>query len=184
LEYAEIRGTLTLVGVAYVALAAHGLAPDVFPVPPSAWHFHGGRVSEESFVRSHALGVPDSGPTLAVLHAWVWLENPAGLFATDNWSLPFARLGLELPDTLDDAPARALALAAPGGEAYVIALRRALDRPDSAQASQLGFEVARTAAALREWLSTRPAGSTLGEQDLAVLTEAWERLAPLRPHHP
>jgi hypothetical protein len=171
LEYAEIRGTLTLVGVAYVALSVHGRAPDVFPVPRTAWHFHGGTISEESFVRSHALGVPDSGPTLAVLHAWIWLENPAGLFATDNWSLPFARLGLDLGSDPDPAAAQALALAAPGGESYVTALLRALGRPDSTG------DVARTASALRQWLSTRPPHSPLGREDLTVLSEAWGRLS-------
>ncbi|MGH2607939.1 MAG: hypothetical protein ACRDHF_02515, partial [Tepidiformaceae bacterium] len=149
LEYADIRGTLTLVGVAYVSLATGGRVPDAFPVSPEAWHFHGGTVSEESFVRGHALGEPaDSAgaPRLAVLHAWIWLDNPAGVFRTDNWSLPFARVGLEAPPGVTRGAAEAMALAAPGGEAYMAALLKAVGRPDSVEAAALGGLVAEAAA--------------------------------------
>src|SRR5438034_4029628 len=96
LEYAEIDGVPTLVGVAYAVLVSADTAPASLPVPKAAWHFHQGTVDEESFLRSHA-GVDHMtpgrpGPRLAVVHAWIWLDNPDGLLATDNWALPYARL--------------------------------------------------------------------------------------------
>src|SRR5437773_8658620 len=104
LEYAELNGKLTLVGVAYAVLVKSDTAPASLPVPAAAWHFHQGTIEEESFLRAHA-GVSHEmhstpGPRLAIMHAWIWLDNPDGLFATDNWALPYARLGLDVPRSI------------------------------------------------------------------------------------
>jgi hypothetical protein len=126
LEYAMIDGAPTLVGAAFAVLLQPGESPPSagLPVDRAAWHYHGGTVSEESFVLGHAQqehGSPDK-PRVAVLHVWAWLDNPAGPFATDNWALPYLRLGLEPPtDPPRAATAHALALAA-GGVGYYEAL--------------------------------------------------------------
>src|SRR6266704_6069639 len=138
LEYAELNGTPTLVGVAYAVLVMSDTAPPSLPVPAAAWHFHQGTVDEESFLRSHA-GVTHvmpgpPGPRLAVVHAWIWLDNPDGLLATDNWALPYARLGLLVPAHGSRAAARALALAAgDGGRMYLEALIHAVGQPNESE---------------------------------------------------
>jgi hypothetical protein len=48
---------------------------------------------------------------LFVLHAWVWTPNPDGVFVTDNWTLPYARLGVAPPATRARNAACTLALA-------------------------------------------------------------------------
>jgi hypothetical protein len=147
LEYAELNGTVTLVGVAYAVLVNGDTAPASLPVPAAAWHFHQGTVDEESFLRSHAGAdhvTPGPGPRLAVVHAWIWLDNPDGLLATDNWALPYARLGLRVPPNGSRAAARALALAAgDGGRMYLEALIHAVGQPSDSEAAALANVVRR-----------------------------------------
>ena len=65
---------------------------------------------EESFRGHEASPSIDGAPRLAILHAWVWAPNPDGVFVTDNWTLPFVRLGLVLPNADDRNASRAASL--------------------------------------------------------------------------
>ena len=190
LEYAEIGGRTTLVGVAYAKLVRDTVPPAGLPVPASAWHFHQGTVEEESFLRSHAgMHVApghETEPRIAVLHAWIWLENPDGLLATDNWALPYARLGYRMPPGASHEAARALALAAgDGGRHYVEALLRAVGRPSAAEDQALVLLVERHQAAILALLPSDPKtlaqcwSELLGDVRAAVRPEVWERLAVL-----
>jgi len=159
LEYAEIEGRPTLVGVAYAKLVHDATPPAGLPVPAAAWHFHQGTVEEESFLRSNAglvHGAPAGTrePRIAVLHAWIWLENPGGLLATDNWALPYARLGYRMPAGASHDAGHAVALAGGGdaGRAYVEALLRAVGRPSPAEQQALARLVERHQAAARALL--------------------------------
>lgn len=187
LEYAEISGRLTLVGVAYAVLVKDGSPPHSFPVPAAAWHFHQGTVEEESFLRSHAgLGHATPGPKIAVLHAWIWLDNPDGVLATDNWALPYARLGYRVPLRTSHAAARALALAAgDGGRRYLEALLHAVGQPSDEEMKTLSAVVNRHQAIAR---AQAPNAATLeacwgglwDEVKANVRPEVWERLEALR----
>jgi hypothetical protein len=187
LEYADIAGRPTLVGVAYAKLVRDGSPPRGLPVPPGAWHFHQGTVEEESFLRSHA-GVAHAmpGPQIAVLHAWIWLDNPDGLLATDNWALPYARLGYATPAGAPRDAARALALAAgAGGRAYLEALLHAVGQPNAEESGVLAAIVARHQTAAR---ALAPNVANLegcwvhlwDDVKVAVRPEVWERLAAVR----
>jgi hypothetical protein len=128
LEYISVEGRPVLAGVAYAQLAYEEAPQSPIPAPSSAWHYHAGSVDEESFIASHAEGgARDSsrGPRIAVLHAWLWVENPAGLFATDNWLLPWLRLAVPSPVAQPgpDSLTMMAALAA-GGEHYFSTLIR------------------------------------------------------------
>jgi hypothetical protein len=144
LEYITVNGRPVLAGVAYARLA-YGEPPVTrIPAPRSAWHYHAGSVDEESFIASHAAhGAADTsrGPRIAVLHAWLWADNPAGLFATDNWALPWLRLGVDppVPSPGPDSLTMMVALAA-GGEHYFTTLLRVqhhLDEPTTARVAAL-----------------------------------------------
>ncbi|HZH40859.1 MAG TPA: hypothetical protein VFD85_07600 [Gemmatimonadales bacterium] len=92
LEYATSEGASapTLVGVAYAVPLASGETPPDTPVPASWWHTHHGTLDDEGLNGSHT-GMDMSGDDrVAVLHAWVWLANPAGAFEAENWLLPLA----------------------------------------------------------------------------------------------
>ena len=193
LEYAELNGKLTLVGVAYAVLVNADTAPASIPVPASAWHFHQGTVEEESFLRSHAgggvshdmHGSTGGGPRLAVLHAWIWLDNPDGILATDNWALPYARLGLAVPPAISHPAARALALASgDGGRHYLEALVHAVGQPSEEEMQALRVVIARHQAGARD---EAPSVTKLeacwralwDDVKRAVRPEVWERLAPI-----
>jgi hypothetical protein len=177
LEYAILEGRRTLIGITYAVLVTNAMdVPPDFPVPASAWHFHGGTLEEESFILSHeGLRHEDAtGPRIAVLHAWVWLENPAGVFTTDNWALPFARFGLVPPPGAPEASARAAALAG-GGDAYVAALARVVGHPDSAGDARVREVLAREREATGARLVAARRRGSLTRADVDSLAEAWHR---------
>ena len=189
LEYAELNGTATLVGVAYAVLVNGDTVPASLPVPAAAWHFHQGTVDEESFLRSHAGAdhvMPGPGPRLAVVHVWIWLDNPDGLLATDNWALPYARLGLGVPANGSRVAARALALAAgDGGRMYLEALIRAVGQPDADELKVLAAVVGRHQAEARARAAQTVAleecwGALWNDVKTVVRPEVWERLEALR----
>jgi len=172
LEYVTIDGKPRLVGVAYAALVTDSAPQPGLPVPPGAWHTHSGTVDEESFLHhTHASG---RGPRLAVAHAWIWLDNPAGLYETDNWALPCLRLGFTAPGGLSADAGRALALAA-GATAYFTMLVRVVGEPDSAEQGRLSAVLDQAATDI-----ARRVGRGLGTTPLPPalvpwLESAWRR---------
>lgn len=116
LTYITDGGRRRLAGVAYTALLAEGEQPPSSAAPQAYWHEHNGSVAEESLPLHHAAGtaaeVGPGAPRLSILHAWVWLPNPAGPFVTDNWTLPLARLGIDVSRrTLSSDAIRGVSLA-------------------------------------------------------------------------
>jgi len=177
LSYATIEGRPALVGVAYaVPLGAGDPLP---PAPRDAWHAHSGSVDEASFLPRHA-GHSAGGPgaRIAVLHAWVWLDNPDGPFATDNRALPFARAGLA-PEPAPAPALRALALAYGAVPFYAEAAARVSD-PGEAGREDLTRLLDGAAARVRTAIAGHPAG--LPRTELASLWEdLWEEIAALEP---
>jgi hypothetical protein len=179
LEYVTIDGTPTLVGVAYAALVTDSAPQPRLPVPPDAWHTHAGTVDEESFVLSHA-GVHAThaqvhGPRLAVAHAWIWLDNPAGLYETDNWALPCARLGFAPPVGLSADAGRALALAA-GATAYFESLVRVVGAPDSAELVRLRAVLDQGASDVSRQVGHGTGSTPLARALVPDLESSWRRV--------
>lgn len=174
LEYASIGGQMRLIGVGYALRLPEGVELDegAVPAPASAWRYHHGDISEEGLVLNHADSTPQpmlAVPRLAVLHAWVWQQNPAGVFATDNWSLPYIRLGLESP--AEPRPSQitlALALAA-GGEQYFHTLLRMRYQPRPSEALRTGGILSRFAQAIH-------ATVTVPQPDTTHLAGQWQAL--------
>ncbi len=178
LEYAVIRGTPELVGVAYAALVDSGAPPPPtgFPVGNEAWHFHSGTVNEESFILSHGHMVEAStpGPRVAVLHLWAWIENPAGVFATDNWALPWLRLGWPPPHAAtEDDVGRAVALVA-GGEGYFATVINAMTHPDSLRQRLVREVLGRARTDIAALLGLGIAGAPPGTDQLEAAAHRWE----------
>jgi hypothetical protein len=169
LSYVPTADGPRLTGVAYALALREGEVPPASPIPCTAWHAHTGTVAEEA-LSLHSAAMNGAAPAhvdecdggghhhhgagaavrLATVHAWVWLDNPDGVFAPDNWAIPFVRIGMA-PD-LDGGTAagRALALAT-GDAAYFTALLRAHAGLSKVEASRVeatllgaGRRVART----------------------------------------
>ena len=168
-----------LAGVGYTALLAAGEKPPVSAAPESAWHEHNGSVVDESLPGLHD-GGHDGGHTgghsgghasgqngelrLAVMHAWIWTDNPAGVFVTDNHALPFARQG-SAPRAMSVAALRGLTLAQDSAGYYLQTLRTALQATD--------VEERRLARALAESRGVAAAGD---EQLAATWDRLWKSL--------
>jgi len=190
LEYAEIDGVPTLGGVAYAVLVSADTAPASLPVPAAAWHFHQGTVDEESFLRSHAGAghvMTEPGPRLAVVHAWIWLDNPDGMLATDNWALPYARLGQRVPSHGSRAAARALALASgDGGRLYLEALIHAVGQPSDSEMTAVRTIVGRRQTEARQHAARADKlelcwNALWSDVKTVVRPEVWDRLNALAP---
>src|SRR5262245_36673025 len=82
LQYADIDGRPTLVAVTYALALVGGDSAPAFP-SRALWHQHRNTVDEESLIDQHVLDDSHRGGRIAMLHAWVWLENPDGLFQSD-----------------------------------------------------------------------------------------------------
>lgn len=183
LEYAMLDGAVTLIGAAFaVLLPAHEPPPaiDGLVVDASVWHFHGGTVTEESFVAGHAHGasVNHQKPRVAVLHVWAWLDNPAGPFATDNWALAFARLGLEVPRAQPSAEVvHGLSLGA-GGEPYYLRVI-AMSNPAREPRPDVPNRLARSAAEIRDILKQEPL-----QEALRQVEQRWVELRNAVPGLP
>jgi hypothetical protein len=175
LTYATIDGRLTLTGVVYTLVRVPGVElPDM---PPSAeWHDHVGTIDEESLLLGHThLGGDSDGPSLAVMHAWVWLPNPAGMFATDNWALPFARLGIPVPPNASRRAACAVALAT--SMSYFARLFAAVGQLDDRESDAVLDALEHSRSAVQGWLDTRKPGDSVPAADLARLEKIWTDLA-------
>ena len=118
LNYVIVGGKPELAGVGYaVPLLADERVPDG-PAGRDAWHDHDRTIENETVLpHHHAQSQERSGARLAMLHAWIWCDNPDGMFIADNWALPFLRAGLRPESRPPVAAARALSLAT-GGRDY------------------------------------------------------------------
>jgi hypothetical protein len=174
LEYASIRGRAVLVGVAYALPLGKDESPPDFPAGRTAWHSHTGGLAEEGLRLTHEdAHAMHRGERVAVLHVWVWLDNPAGPFAPLNWSLPYVRAGLE-PRSATDETAKALSLGDGGAGFWESALTRALDATP-AEADAVHRVLAVYSDTVAAWRARRPAAPALADDEAAWLDALWGR---------
>lgn len=116
--YATIGDTARLLGVGFVLTTQGTDSPGQTPGWPDAWHEHSGLLEDESGVDPSRAAARADRTHVWVMHAWTALPNPNGTFVADNWAIPFARLGISSPTTVDANSGRALSLAV-GGDAFL-----------------------------------------------------------------
>jgi hypothetical protein len=166
-----------LTGVIYAKPLVPGEPLPAFPAPGFPWHDHAGAIDEESVLLHHmpTSGDGAGGVRLTMLHAWVWVANPDGVFSADNWALPFIRLGLDVPGGTPTDAARMLSLLA-GGDRYYRMLLRALARPTPEEEEAAAGRIAAARAGLEAWLPGAVRGQALDEAALAELATGWSEL--------
>ena len=113
-------------------------------------------------------------PRLAMAHAWVWLANPDGDFAADNWAIPYFRLGLDTPAGAPVACAKAVALVSGGAEHLASVLEAAGARAPS-QHKAVRSALDRAQRSVAEILRGR-SGPRLDASRLSALADDWARL--------
>jgi hypothetical protein len=211
LQYATVAGERVLVGVAYTLYQRPGEPlPAGFAGDADRWHVHDVvriarmltegrpvlRWASERRIRAGKAGAVDGRIRLAMVHAWVWLDNPQGVFAQEHTALPYLRAGLPAswaePGGVDAAWGVALLdaatcgqetrrvemLARPGRE-----VEREVRRACEAAAEEVRRE--RAAGAGRERLNAAAARAWTGfvrARDGALTPEQRARMAAMVEH--
>jgi hypothetical protein len=167
LTYIEVSGKPVLLGVAYALPLLSGESVPDLPPGREAWHDHFRTIEDETALpHHHRTGSLQDEPRIAMLHAWIWSTNPDGMFAADNWAVPYLRLGLAPPSGFSRAAAMALSLLT-GGVDYFAATVDAVAAPDMKQRAAMAtaIEAARTAVERKTH-----------RQDLDGLADVWTKL--------
>ena len=175
LSYVVIDGKPCLTGVAYGLPLLAGELPPEAPAGRSAWHDHAGTIDGETLLpHHHQADHAEHGPRLAMLHAWVWLPNPEGTFAADNWALPYFRLGRTPPPGAPAAAGRALSLVT-GGDGHLARAVKAADPLPAERQRLVDDAIARARAEVEGILRGRP-GTELAAADAGRLEATWSAL--------
>ncbi len=172
LTYVTIDGTPRLLGIAYALPLLEGEQPPDEPAGRDAWHAHTGSLDDETLApHHHSSAHADHGARLALVHAWVWLDNPEGMFAADNWSIPFLRLGLEPPRQPAPQAGKALSLLSGSGDygARVVRNASASGGPDEQALRNAIAAASRRASAV---VAARD-GSRLPPRAIEELAATW-----------
>lgn len=176
LSYLRVEGEPVLTGVAYARPVQRGETPPSF-VLPGLWHFHSGSIDEETLLlnpRSMHHGSADQ-PRLAMVHAWIWMENPDGLFAQDNWALPFRRLGLPVPDAVPPQAGKALFLLS-DGVAYYARLIEVAGEPSDADRAAVRQVLEQYHRQVQRRYRTMRDADAVTDADLAWLVSQWHAM--------
>lgn len=171
LTYIYVDGKPALTGVVFARPLAPGESPPGIFGPTAHWHEHNGTLDEEALLPDHhSAPSAATGTRLAILHAWLWSPNPAGVFGTDNWTIPFLRLGLVPPPEFPVAAARALSLVS-GAEQHFLNLA-------GAGAAEAVTPLIRKCANAAKQISdrSREAGGPVSREALQRLTAEWTSL--------
>ncbi|MEO8192697.1 MAG: hypothetical protein ABI681_02525 [Gemmatimonadales bacterium] len=169
LTYVTIEGRPTLTGVVYAIPLAPGESPPEAFGPDALWHEHNGTIDEEGLLAEHhTMHTSATGTRVAFLHAWIRIPSSDGIFAAENWAIPFLRLHLPPPDHFPIGAARALSLLS-GGKAFF------LDLAGSSAAPTVSASLDQCSAIAGKIVSAaRSAHRTLTVDDLRELDAAWQ----------
>lgn len=180
LTYAEVGGVRVLTGVAYAVPLGPSDRPPPTPFGPGVWHDHTQTLDEEAILldspSTHQRG-DGAQPRLAMFHVWLWPQNPDGALSQNNWALPFARLGLSVPDTLDQSTARAVSLVGAGRGYYTALVTRAA-RAEGTDRDVVAAVVEEASARVEALVRGRESVDSAERSELSrIWQELWGELA-------
>lgn len=173
LNYVVIDGKPRLLGVGYAMPLLAGESAPSGPAGADAWHDHFRTVEDETVLPHHHHGgrsAPD-GPRLAMMHAWIWSPNPEGVFAADNWTIPYLRLGLTPGDNAPPSVAKALSLAS-GGRSYFEMSIDAATEGETVDKDRVKAAFNRAQLAV-EAIVRETRGASIGEREISTLARVW-----------
>lgn len=176
LTYLNIDGRWKLTGVAYTYPIKPGEQAPGLPLQEMKWHIHSGSLEKEAHgIHSEDMPGEEQQTVLAMVHAWVWSDNPDGLFAADNWALAYERHGLQIPDNPDPRLSKALYLA-DGGTSYFQRFAELCVEPHILPADEI-YEVMQEAAEqIRVILEKYPEGASITLEDQTGIENIWDSM--------
>jgi hypothetical protein len=186
LMYTDIGGKKVLTGVAFIVRLADGEpVPEGFAGTADHWHVHDFlRAVDAALVDRPVLkwvanwwldanfrNKGDNRGRLAMAHAWVTLPNPDGVFADQNRTIPYLKLGLPIvyADGASLAAAQGLNLATSNGCRELIDGRLWIANVQGRTADHLRQRCAAEADIVRGAITAPPARLN------AVAEAAWRR---------
>lgn len=177
LTYLNIGSELILTGVAYTTAVQPGEEPPPLPHAEMHWHYHSGRLEDEAhgIHRESEVKGPLEGARLAMVHAWVWSENPAGTFAADNWSLSFLRHGLQSPHKVEKKASEALFLAS-GQADYLLRFIELCITSGTYDKEEVGRVVSKYSAQISAYISNIPESGKVSLKQQQDLKQSWESM--------
>jgi hypothetical protein len=172
LTYVLVNGQPQLSGVAYAVPLLRGEQPPDGPAGPDAWHDHSRTVEDETVLPlHHTPGTAQDGARLAMMHAWIWSLNPEGMFAADNWAIPYIRLGLTPHPTSTASVAKALSFATGGRDYFELAIETTA-RSTPVEKQRVKVAMDRVQAEVQS-IVRDIRGATLGEPQRERLAALW-----------
>ncbi len=187
LSYLTIGNRKMLVGVAYAAPAVDGVMQPNTLAEARHWHVHAGKVLDEGFFLEHENTDAGSGHQhnvsgIGVLHLWIWTDNPDGLFAANNWTLPYMATGIDPSSYTSRDAARALATAS-AGSPFLLEQMRRVGSLSEADVRLLEQELTRTARNVKEIIQKPRDANDRQTSELvaAAWRSMWPRLARAMP---
>lgn len=168
LTYLMIGDRPVLTGVVYAVSLEPGQPPPSAFGTNAHWHEHNGAIEDEALLPEHSTAPSSAdGTRVAFLHVWLRIPAPGGIFAAENWAIPFVRAELKVPDEFTNGAARAVSLVGGG-----IAFYR--DLVDSAAAPLISpalLECEQFASSIVA--AARSRGGTMTDLELRQLGDKW-----------
>lgn len=183
LTYLNIDGRWKLTGVAYTYPVKSGEHPPNLPLQDMRWHFHSGSLEKEAH-GIHSEGNPGEErqlTALAMIHVWVWSDNPDGLFAADNWALAYDRVGLQIPDNPSPRLSKALYLA-DGGIAYFQRFADLCVEPHTLPGDEIHEVMQEASEKIKVILEKYHEGTSISLEDITSIENIWDSMwASIKP---
>jgi len=166
LQYAVIDGARVLVGVAYnLYQRPDEPLPEGFSGSEDHWHVHDiprlarTLVADRPVLRwivnrridRGKIGAGDNRTQLVMVHAWIWQDNPGGLFAQEHRALPYLRAGLPVEWAANASSEAAFAVSLlRGGCSHEVDRVHRLAKLSAVQRREVTSACDRAAATVRE----------------------------------
>lgn len=177
LTYLPVDGALRLTGVAYTAPVKAGEKAPKLPGEIMSWHYHSGNLEKEAHgVHNEEMQKDEeSRMNLAMLHAWVWSENPDGIFSADNWALSFERFGLVPPDTINPDVSKALFLASGNVDYYLKFIELSLE-PEIINMNQIRPVILDYSLRIKTRLISGAQGKCVTDRLQKEINDIWQKM--------
>lgn len=177
LTYLKVDGEWRLTGVAYTQPVKPEETPTPLPLENMKWHFHSGSLKKEA----HGIHLENSQEDgrqetkLAMIHAWVWSNNPDGLFAADNWALSYQRFGIQVPPSPVPDISKALYLASAGTDYFLRFVELCLE-PKKINKAKLEAVMQQAYVKLNQLLTSYSKGEKLSRKDEQRIESIWNSM--------
>lgn len=176
LTYLPVNGSLQLTGVAYTSPVKTGETAPVLPIESMKWHYHSGSLEKEAhgIHTEHMQRAQTEEMNLAMIHVWVWSDNPDGIFSADNWALSYYRFGLKppKPEELDPDVSKALFLASGKVDYYLKFIELSIE-PETLDEGQIRPVLSEYSSRVNDVLKPYEPGNSLSANHRKEISELW-----------